>query len=165
MRGLNTVKNYVSFSNANHEKGTRMQRYEHQNIYSKTTGKKQGTQHVPVAQICDFCGKELTDEDEGNIQVKFRILEVGGSEETYYYHPFPELKPNIKIDGYKVFSEHPNYVYCTDENGESCTMNMISQYDATNPVNLETLMQESRIRVVVNLLNEGMTPEQMGIQE
>lgn len=139
-----------------------MQGFEKRDRYNSRTGKKIDTEMVPTYSICDYCGKRIG-EDE-NTEVLFEIHEVGGSEESYYYREFEGVKEGIDFDGRKVFTEHEEYVYCTDDDGESCSRGMLSTWDASNPENLEALMQHARIKVVVRLLNEGMTPEDLGIQ-
>lgn len=138
-----------------------MNRFHKVPTYDPRTGKPLGEITDKCGSFCDFCGK-LIDIDDINGEVVFSIEEVGGFEQSFYYREFPELNKDApEFDHFSVFANHPEYIYCTDEEGNSCSGAMIKE--ATNGDNLETVMQEARAKVVVKLINEGVTLEELDI--
>lgn len=143
-----------------------MQKFELVPVFNRFTGKPDGNAIEAKTIICDFCGKEWDEDDECNSMVAFTIEEVGGAEESYYYH---ELSPKREdIDEHKIFTEHQEYYYCQNySDGHDCSALMLAKFieDGRITQPLHEIMQRSRMAVVEQKLAEGLTPEQLGIQQ
>lgn len=138
--------------------------------FNPRTGQPMDPVKVVDHMRCDYCGARL-EEDDLSSTPAFRIVESGDTEESWYYYGSDVRGiTGHAIDHHKIFTEHEDYRYCTDYNATrtSCSFEMVrAAVEKTVEVDefLDSIMEEARIAVVQKLLDEGLTPKQLGIEE
>ena len=136
--------------------------------YSKTTGQYSHDEIVFDHIICDYCGKEISDEDEewgGNAagyEVSYIIRENGGCEPMYDQHDLwvntIGLPGDKYIRSYEIFGrDHSEFFYCRNWDGlPNCEALMIKEYlkNAKNDNwSVYDIMYETRLQMLIKVIN------------
>jgi hypothetical protein len=137
-----------------------MKKFQLVDVFDRRTGKKLNkTERSKVGYYCDYCGKFMDEDAEGVNSVSFTINEESGCEESWYYKKFN--KP--LEDTFNFWAEQTEYHYCMSEDyDESCSGKMMCKAVKNKENLLSEAMQNARVAVVNKLLDNGVTPEELG---
>ena len=159
--------------------------------FDRNTGEPVNPQRQIQSYICDYCGRVI-DIDEEALDVVYRLHEIGGAEETYYYTKLvtPDDKQVNLLEFYKT---HRDFVYCDNMDvadpcsmllslewmvgafkefeklaGEEAVKFLIELGFEKDPVlkdcvSLHQAMYEARHRVIRKLLKEQHSPAELGL--